>query len=399
MNVLFTYNARLFFNEDGKLFGNEFNPTVIKRYNLRDCTVKLILRQKKLPIGGDRSIDPFKLEPGWKVEFVPDFNGFLSFVFNLKELKISIRKAVQESDFIIARVPSTISRIALGYAKKFNKPYLLEVVGDPWDALWNHSFKGKLLAPYAYLKMRSLVWNAPYVIYVTSKYLQSRYPNTNRNIGISDVIFREGDKSDFSERLARIKDCNSRTNIILGTVASLDVSYKGQEFVIKSIPKMLKYGLQVKYMLAGRGKGNRLKGLVKKMGLEGNVIFLGEVPFSEITTFYKGIDIYIQPSLQEGLPRAMVEAMHAGCPCIGSKTGGIPELLEPAMILAALDPVSISQKIVFLWQNALEKQAIRNHQFSKSFEFDALNRKRIHFFGEFVSNYFPDGAGRIQIQG
>jgi len=41
------------------------------------------------------------------------------------------------------------------------------------------------------------------------------------------------------------------------------------------------------------------------------------------------VDIYIQPSRQEGLPRALIEAMSRGCPAVGSTAGGIPELLSP----------------------------------------------------------------------
>ena len=41
------------------------------------------------------------------------------------------------------------------------------------------------------------------------------------------------------------------------------------------------------------------------------------------------VDIYIQPSRQEGLPRALIEAMSRGCPAFGSTAGGIPELLSP----------------------------------------------------------------------
>ena len=40
------------------------------------------------------------------------------------------------------------------------------------------------------------------------------------------------------------------------------------------------------------------------------------------------IDVFIMPSLQEGLPRSMVEAMSRGCNVIGSRVGGIPELLD-----------------------------------------------------------------------
>lgn len=180
--------------------------------------------------------------------------------------------------------------------------------------------------------MKNLVWNAPYVIYVTTKYLQLKYPNGNNRVGISDVIIGVIGSSTLQRRIERIGACKTGKRIIIGTVGSLDVRYKGQEFVIRSIPRMLEAGFQLKYMLGGRGTGRKLKNLVHKLKLESNVIFLGEIPFSKISKFYEEIDIYIQPSLQEGLPRSVVEAMSVGCPCIGSKAGGIGELLDSNMI-------------------------------------------------------------------
>ena len=44
-------------------------------------------------------------------------------------------------------------------------------------------------------------------------------------------------------------------------------------------------------------------------------------------------DIYLQPSLQEGLPRSVIEAMSRGCACIGAATAGIPELLESEYVV------------------------------------------------------------------
>ena len=59
-------------------------------------------------------------------------------------------------------------------------------------------------------------------------------------------------------------------------------------------------------------------------------------------------DIYIQPSLQEGLPRAVVEAMSTALPCIGFNTGGIPELLEPEYIVKLKNVDGIVQRIKIL---------------------------------------------------
>ena len=44
--------------------------------------------------------------------------------------------------------------------------------------------------------------------------------------------------------------------------------------------------------------------------------------------YYDSIDIYVQPSKQEGLPRAVIEAMSRGCPVLGTDIAGIPELIQ-----------------------------------------------------------------------
>lgn len=55
---------------------------------------------------------------------------------------------------------------------------------------------------------------------------------------------------------------------------------------------------------------------------------IGQMPHDKVFTWLDSIDIYAQPSRQEGLPRAMIEAMSRGIPCIGAKTAGIPELID-----------------------------------------------------------------------
>ena len=57
-------------------------------------------------------------------------------------------------------------------------------------------------------------------------------------------------------------------------------------------------------------------------------MFNGVLPSGQpVLNWLDDIDIYVQPSFQEGLPRALVEAMSGGRPAFASTTGGIPELL------------------------------------------------------------------------
>src|SRR5699024_8455537 len=137
----------------------------------------------------------------YKINNPSNLKGLL----NRRKINEQIHKAVKESDYIVARLPSFIGNIAIKYAKKMNKPYSTDVVACPWDALWNHSFKGKIVAPFMFLKTRNLVRNSSYVIYVTNEFLQRRYPTNGVNIACSNVVIKNIDEKVLDKRINKIK--------------------------------------------------------------------------------------------------------------------------------------------------------------------------------------------------
>ena len=102
-------------------------------------------------------------------------------------MRKEIKKAVLNCDYLVARLPGDLGNIALKYAIKYKIKYLIELVGCAWDALWYHSFLGKMYAPYLFLKTKFFVLNSHYVVYVTKDYLQGRYPTKGYKINISNV--------------------------------------------------------------------------------------------------------------------------------------------------------------------------------------------------------------------
>ena len=72
-----------------------------------------------------------------------------------------------------------------------------------------------------------------------------------------------------------------------------------------------------------------LKSLASKLGLSNAVVFLGPIPNSRLPDYYAAADLFVFPSLYEGLPKAMLEAMSCGKSCVGTAVGGIPVLVGP----------------------------------------------------------------------
>ena len=90
------------------------------------------------------------------------------------------------------------------------------------------------------------------------------------------------------------------------------------------------------------------------------------------------MDIYVQPSLQEGLPRSVIEAMSVGLPCIGSDVAGIPELLDKEWVFKRKGNKAeeIAELLKNIEKDSLRKQAERNYKESSLYDYVLLLKKR-----------------------
>ena len=299
-----------------------------------------------------------------------------------KEDRENIYEIVRKSDAVIVRIPSFIGGFVYDVAKKLHKPILSEVVTCPWDSYWNHSLKGKLVAPYITYKKKKQALESDFTLYVTTMFLQQRYPTFGKQIACSDVELNDFDENILDYRLSKIKTCNMK-KIVLGTLAALDTRFKGQQFVIQAISILRKKGYDVSYRLAGGGPADYLESCAEKFGVKDSLFIDGSIPHDRVFSWLDSIDLYIQPSLQEGLPRALVEAMSRACPSIGAKTGGIPELVGDEFIFKRKDANAIADKILSLDNNILSRMAVSNLKKSEDFRTKILNERRDKFYLEF----------------
>jgi glycosyltransferase involved in cell wall biosynthesis len=99
--------------------------------------------------------------------------------------------------------------------------------------------------------------------------------------------------------------------------------------------------------IVGDGRHRRsLESRVRRLGIGDSVVFLGHLPFGPaVRRELDRADLFVLPSRQEGLPRALLEAMARALPAIGSTVGGIPELLAPQDLVPANDPSLLAHKL------------------------------------------------------
>ena len=126
-----------------------------------------------------------------------------------------------------------------------------------------------------------------------------------------------------------------------------------------------------------------MEGLARRFGVDRHVRFWGQLPPGQaIYEFLDRIDLFVMPSRQEGLPRAMLEAMARGCPCIGSHVGGIPELLAADDMVAPDDAKALAAKIAEVARNPerMIRMAQRNLEKAKEYHTEILRVRRTAFY-------------------
>ena len=109
------------------------------------------------------------------------------------------------------------------------------------------------------------------------------------------------------------------------TVANI-VKRKGIQYLIRSMPLIIKETNNVKFRVVGKGPYlEELVKLTRKLGLNKYVEFTGRVPWEELPRIYANCDIYVHPSIAEGFPTVIREAMSVGRPVIAFDVGVISD--------------------------------------------------------------------------
>jgi glycosyltransferase involved in cell wall biosynthesis len=130
---------------------------------------------------------------------------------------------------------------------------------------------------------------------------------------------------------------------------------KGIEYLLEAIP-LIRERCPVNLCVIGDGKNKEeLTSLTKKLGIADAVKFHGFIPFGEeLLHHYKRSDIFVLPSLSEGLPRVVNEVRAFGLPIVSTDIGGLKSELtdqQNCLKINARSPKDISKKIISLAEN------------------------------------------------
>jgi glycosyltransferase involved in cell wall biosynthesis len=347
--------------------------------------VKVASRWRELAPDADVSELTMVNQPRVSYVAIPSLSGPRIRLSNRREARRRLRGVIADADALVARLPSEIGSLAAEVADGMSKPWAAEVVTCTWDALWNYgTWQGKVYAPVSWWKTRRVVRMAPFVLYVTERFLQRRYPSRGRSVGCSDVELPEPDPTVLERRLARIGSPTGPVRI--GIVAALTVRFKGVQTALAALGRVKDQLPPFEFHVLGAGDAEPWRRLARTHGVEEQTHFAGTVPPEAVPLWLDALDLYLQPSFQEGLPRSLIEALSRGCPALGSTAGGIPELLDPSCLHRPGDEERLGELLVAAasdrdWQAS---QARRNFEVARRYSKPELDRIRAGFWQEFA---------------
>jgi glycosyltransferase involved in cell wall biosynthesis len=381
MHVVVALDFRFEATPDGSIWSSTaYSHTFWQRYLDVFDGVRIVARAASVqePQPGDRRVD------GPSVEFlpVPFYLGPAQYLLRARQIRRAAHRAIGEHDAVILRVGSQLANCLTQVLWRSRRPYGLEVVGDPQDAFAPRAIRHPLRPFLRWRNTRVLrrqCANACGAAYVTESALQSRYPCPQFQAAVSDVDLT----GNFSTG-SPVTTHSSLGERRLVFVGSLEQMYKGPDVLLDALAICLRANPAFRLTLIGEGRHlPELKVQAAALGIQEHVRFTGRLASGE--AIQKELDrssLFVLPSRTEGLPRAMVEAMARGLPCVGTEVGGIPELLAAEDTVPAGCARSLARKILEVTSdpNRMRHMSDRNFQNAMRFREELLSPRRIGFY-------------------
>ncbi|MBD2165281.1 glycosyltransferase family 4 protein [Calothrix membranacea FACHB-236] len=383
MNLLLTLDHRFDRTPDGAVWTQTtFSYSFYQRYLAVFDHVQVIARIREV----ESVPSNWKRADGEAVAFsaVPYYVGPWQYLLKAQKVKQSITNAFKPGDAVILRVSSQIANHLHSLLCRYGYPYAVEVIGDPYDVFAPGAVKNPLRPFFRWWFPRQLQKQciaACAAAYVTESALQKRYPPAKNAFSTHYSSVELPDEAFVTfPRLPR----QDKIQFTIITVGTMDQLYKAPDVLIDAVAVCLKLGLNLELVLVGDGQHRaELEARAAKLGIKECVYFCGELLAGDaVRAELDRADLFVLPSHQEGLPRAMIEAMARGLPCIGSTVGGFPELLPDEDMVVPGNALVLADKICEVIEdpNRMAEMSARNLQKARNYREQLLQTRRTNLY-------------------
>lgn len=181
------------------------------------------------------------------------------------------------------------------------------------------------------------------------------------NYNAMSFFIREKSRNILSSKIE--SNTLASDDFVVGTIANLYPT-KGISCLIEAAKLILKDRItqnkKIIFIVIGEGQERKnLESLIKSNGVENNFFLVGTI--SEAYKLFWAFDIFILPSVKEGMPYVILEAMSAGLPMVATRVGALPEMIENGIsgtLIPPQNPEATKNAILELLNNPSKRSAL-----------------------------------------
>lgn len=382
MNRLFVSIEQHFWEFEDKVytdvaFGYEYWKEYLEVFD-KVFPIARVRKVKQLPDGWQRADGP-------NVCFVAvtDYLGFWDFLKKAIKVLYDCYKATREEACYLLRM-GNISTFCWFWLFLKRRPYAFEMVGHAGESVLtvkNVQMLGlnRLIALVGHTLTKMQAKFARCTSY-TSRYVQGLYPSLNEQ---NQWVFSSVKLDQQVVTSAKTKEHFLVRPFHLVSVGRLEPE-KGHAVLVDALSDLNKTETDFTAKIIGPGREiDNLRRQVSELGLADKVEVSSAIPWGR--QLFEELDkahLFILPSLTEGMPRVLIEAMSRGLPAIGSDAGGIKELLCDKYRVELGNSNALIEKIASVISCPEELAAMSKANFKKALEYrpEIMNQRKMEFW-------------------
>lgn len=259
-------------------------------------------------------------------------------------------RTITKTDVICIDMPGEIGFFAALVCRMRGRKYFVRVLGD-WGKVFylDHrgSLGGRVKSFVGNWMARAVVRHADLALF-QGRELFEKYASQTKDIAKKDMVHSTLSSEMFYERAS----VSFHSPLRLLTVSRL-VPLKGLDVLLKAMQFLAEQKLEVEWWCVGEGPARQaIEQVAAELGQTEKVKFLGNIPNGpELYRLYQAADIFVLPSLTEGISQSLLEALAHSLPAVASEVGGIPGVVTNnvhGLLVPPGDPVALAAAILKL---------------------------------------------------
>jgi glycosyltransferase involved in cell wall biosynthesis len=308
-------------------------------------------------------------------QMLPDFlsAGIRCTFFAFSATKLNLREIWRLSRLIRKRAPDIV-HVHLFHASRYGTL-------AAWLAGVRRIIRTKHSVPLPESKpaKRDILWNAFLSFALTRVIAVSQA--VARQVKTSHVIYNGVDTDyfnreniDWTKLGDYIQEFGAKGYPVVGIVARFS-KYKGYPVLLEGFSKLLSDWSDGRLLIAGDGEERvHIEALADKLKISDRVIFLGSI--RNVREFLAVLDLYVQPSIAEGLGISVIEALSMELPVVATRVSGISEIItdgEDGLLTEPNDPEALSRSMDRILRDTILREHVKKNARKTAVEQFGLN--------------------------